>query len=91
MTLSDEELEKIADILFKKLIQNQESHEKSQSQFIVNDEFGNSRTVSELEYYSFELHKLENLENRYAEMEEYEKAAIIKNKIRHIKAKIKKL
>ena len=91
MTLKQHEIEKIADILFQKLIKNQESHEKLHNQFIVNDEFGNSRNVSELEYYSFELHKLEKLENKYAEREEYEKAAVIKNKIRHIKDKIKKL
>jgi len=91
MNLSDEELNKIADLLFQKLIEHQNKYEQQTSTYIINDEFGNNRTVDELEYLHFELHKLESLETKYVEDEDYEKASIIKNKIRHIINKINKL
>ncbi len=91
MALSEQEIEKIAELLFKKLVTHQESYENNTQTFMVSDEFGNSTQVSEIEYYGWELHKLENLLETYVDNEDYEKAEIIKNKIRILRLKINKL
>lgn len=91
MNLSDKELQKIADILFDKLVKHQGSYEKDTMQYMVYDDFGNSKVVSENEFYLNEIERLSELENRYAQDEEYEKADIIRNKIKKIKLKLNKL
>ena len=91
MALTEQEIEQIAELLFKKLIKYQEKFEKSTRSFMVSDEFGNNTQVSEIEFYGFELHKLEKLLETYVENEDYEKAEIIKNKIRILRIKINKL
>ena len=91
MALSEQEIEKIAELLFTKLVKHQESFEKRTQTFMVSDEFGNNTQVSEIEYYGWELHKLEKLLETYVDNEDYEKAEIIKNKIRIIRNKINKL
>lgn len=91
MALSKQEIEQIAESLFQKLIKHQEKFEKNTQTFMVSDEFGNNTQVSEIEYYGYELHKLESLLNAYVENEDYEKAEIIKNKIRILRIKINKL
>ena len=91
MALSEQEIEKIAELLFTKLVKHQESFEKRTQTFMVSDEFGNNTQVSEIEYYGWELHKLEKLLETYVDNEDYEKAEIIKNKIRIIRKKINKL
>ena len=91
MALSEQEIEKIAELLFTKLVKHQESFEKKTQTFMISDEFGNNTQVSEIEYYGWELHKLEKLLETYVDNEDYEKAEIIKNKIRIIRNKINKL
>ena len=91
MALTEQEIKQIAELLFKKLIKYQEKFEKTTQSFMVSDEFGNNTQVSEIEFYGFELHKLENLLDTYVEAEDYEKAEIIKNKIRLLRIKINKL
>jgi len=91
MALTEQEIEQIAELLFKKLIKYQEKFEKTTQSFMVSDEFGNNTQVSEIEYYGWELHKLERLLETYVDNEDYEKAEIIKNKIRIIRKKINKL
>ena len=91
MALTEQEIEKIAELLFQKLIKYQEKFEKNTRTFMVSDEFGNNTQVSEIEYYGYELHKLEKLLDEYVHNEEYEKADVIKNKIRLLRIKIKKL
>jgi len=91
MNLTDEELQKIADILFDKLIKHQNSYEEEVRQYMIYDEFGNSKTVSEKEFYLNEIERLQDLESGYAENEEYEKAKIVSNKIRKIKIKLNKI
>lgn len=91
MALTEQEIEKIAELLFQKLIKYQEKFEKNTRTFMVSDEFGNNTQVSEIEYYGYELHKLEKLLEEYVYNEEYEKADVIKNKIRLLRIKIKKL
>lgn len=91
MILSDGEIERIAQLLFEKIIDNQNEYEKTNHQYVIYDEFGNSTTVSEHEFYQYELERLYELEKKYVKQEEYEKADIIKNKILRIKLKLSKL
>lgn len=91
MALTEQEIEQIAELLFQKLIKHQEKFEKNTQTFMVSDEFGNNTQVSEIEYYGWELHKLERLLETYVDNEDYEKAEIIKNKIRILRLKINKL
>jgi len=92
MALTDGEIERIAQLIFEKLVdkQSQESDETAH-QYVIYDEFGNSSSVSESEFFHYELERLYELENRYVGEEQYEKADIIKNKIRQIKLKLKGL
>jgi len=92
MALTDGEIERIAQLIFEKLIdkQSQENNE-TKHQYVIYDEFGNSSSVSESEFFHYELERLYELENRYVGEEQYEKADIIKNKIRQIKLKLRGL
>jgi hypothetical protein len=91
MNLTDEELQKIADSLFEKLIKHQDKYEEETKHYMIYDNFGNSKTVSEKDFYINEVERLIELEKDYAENEEYEKAKIISNKIKNIKIKLNKL
>lgn len=92
MTLSDQDIERIAEALLKKLIEHKDTFQgEVTNEYILQDEMGNSKHVTEKEYYMFELENLMRLERMYAEAEEYEKANIIKNKILKIKLKLSKL
>lgn len=91
MALTQQEIEQIAELLFQKLVAQQEQYEKETQTYMVSDEFGNNTRVSEIEYYGWELHKLESLLETYVDREDYEKAEIIKNKIRMLRLKIDKL
>lgn len=91
MSLTDEDINKIADALFERLMKQQEKFEKENNTYIVSDEFGNSKTVEESEYLHFELMKLEELLKSYIQEEKYEKAEVLKNKIRILRGKIQRL
>lgn len=91
MNLSEEDIEKIAELLFLKLLEKQNNYEKNNHQYMIYDDFGNSTVVSESEFYHYELERLSELEYKYAKEEDYEKANIIKNKILKIKNKLNKL
>lgn len=91
MNLSEEDIQKIADSLFKKLMEQQEKFDQENNIFIVSDEFGNSKNVEEVEYLHFELMKLESLLDQYIKEEMYEKANVLNNKIRILRSKIEKL
>ena len=91
MNLSEEDIQKIADSLFKKLMEQQEKFDQENNIFIVSDEFGNSKNVEEIEYLHFELMKLESLLDQYIKEEMYEKANVLNNKIRILRSKIEKL
>ena len=62
----------------------------SSSRSPCSDEFGNNTQVSEIEYYGYELHKLEKLLEEYVYNEEYEKAAVILSKLQSIKSRLRK-
>ena len=89
--MTDEEIKKLADIIFKKLVTHWKQMEATMNQFIVSDEFGNQKSVTEIEYLSFELEKLQLLEQKYVDNEAFEQASIIQNKIKRILNKIKNL
>ena len=89
--MTDEEIKKLADIIFKKLVAHWKQMEVQNNQFVISDEFGNQKTVTEIEYLSFELEKLQQLEQKYVDDEAFEKASIIQNKIKRILNKIKNL
>ena len=91
MNLSEEDIQKIADSLFKKLMEQQERFDQESNIFIVSDEFGYSKNVDEIEYLRFELMKLESLLDQYVKEEMYEKANVLNNKIRILRSKIEKL
>lgn len=58
---------------------------------IQQDVFGNSRNASDEEVLLSEMARLMTLLSSYEEKEQYEKAAIINNKIKHIENKLKNL
>lgn len=91
--MTNEEIEKIAELLFKKMINLQHEFDNKQNEvsYHVYDEFGNSSKIDELSFFHYELDRLKDLENKYIEEEKYEKAAIIKNKLDKILIKINKL
>ena len=91
--MTNEEIEKIAELLFKKMIDLQHEFDSNQTEvsYQVYDEFGNSSKIDELSFFQYELDRLKDLENKYVEEENFEKAAIIKNKLNKIVIKINKL
>ena len=91
--MTNEEIEKIAELLFKKMINLQHEFDSKQNEvsYHVHDEFGNSSKIDKLSFFHYELDRLKDLENKYIEEEKYEKAAIIKNKLDKILIKINKL
>ena len=91
--MTNEEIEKIAELLFKKMIDLQYEFDSKQKEvsYHVYDELGNSSKIDELSFFHYELDRLKDLENKYIEEEKYEKAAIIKNKLDKILIKINKL
>jgi len=93
MTLTDGDIERIAQLIFEKLLDKQkkfEEEEEIEQIYHIHDELGQIAVVSEQEFFEYELDRLIDLERKYVEEEEFEKANIIKNKIRKVKLKIKK-
>ena len=98
MPLNDNEIERLAQLIFEKLIEkerlfnDQELEETEDSQlYHVYDDLGNVSVVDETTFLNYELSRLNYLELEYVKDEEFEKANIIQNKIKKIKSKIKKL
>jgi|DEB0MinimDraft_12_1074336.scaffolds.fasta_scaffold109888_1 protein-arginine kinase activator protein McsA len=94
MTLTDGDIERIAQLIFEKLLDKQKKFEEEEEEieqiYHIHDELGQIAVVSEQEFFEYELDRLIDLERKYVEEEEFEKANIIKNKIRKVKLKIKK-
>jgi CRISPR/Cas system type I-B associated protein Csh2 (Cas7 group RAMP superfamily) len=90
MTLSNSDIERIAQLIFEKLLNNQSklNQEEPKEIYQVYDDLGNVSTVEEEIFLNYELERLDDLELKYVENEEFEKANIIKNKINKIKLKI---
>ena len=94
--MTDEQMEKlairIADLVLVGLIQKQKEWDQ---QFtadvgqIMQDEFGNAKIVSQEELLLAEIARLMTLLSQYEEKQEYEKAAIIHNKIKILENRLK--
>lgn len=94
--MTDEQIEKlairIADLVLVGLIQKQKEWDQ---QFtadvgqIMQDEFGNAKIVSQEELLLAEIARLMTLLSQYEEKQEYEKAAIIHNKIKVLENRLK--
>lgn len=91
MALTDYEIERLAQLIFEKIVHKQNEFEKNNNSYIIHDEFGNATSVTEQEFFVFELERLTELEKKYVQEEQYEKADFIKNKILRIKLKLSKL
>lgn len=105
--MTEEEMNKLAEVIVnklglsypnlvnmiaKKLLEESDKQDSNiKQEYVVHDNFGNTRSVNERQYLMIELERLNNLENMYAQKEEYEKADIIKNKIIRIKLRINNL
>jgi len=82
----------LVNMIAKKLLEESDKQDSNiKQEYVVHDNFGNTRSVNERQYLMIELERLNNLENMYAQKEEYEKADIIKNKIIRIKLRINNL
>jgi len=94
--MSEDEIEKlavmVADLVMVGLIEKQKEWDQ-QFTSDVNEMFTgtNAELVNEEELLLAELARLMTLLSRYIEKEQYEKAAIIQNKIKYIENKINKL
>lgn len=97
--MTREQMEELAEIIFQKLVQKQAEFDKK---FFEELKSTGRRFEIEYntEYYPPKSHKeklvaeykrLSSLLSRYEEEEQYEKAAIIKNKLNKIEDKLKKL
>lgn len=85
---------KIADLVLVGLIEKQKQWDQQFTADVgklMQDSFGNARMVSQEELLLAELARLMTLLNGYEEKEEYEKAAVIQNKIRIIEKRLKNL
>ena len=93
--MTDEQMEKlairIADLVLVGLIQKQKEWDQQFTADVgqmMQDEFGNAKIVSQEELLLAEIARLMTLLSQYEEKQEYEKAAIIHNKIKLIDLKI---
>ena len=93
--MNEEDINKIADRVANIVIDYLESkQEEWNSEFITqvenskHDIFGNMRFATEQEILTNELEKLEKLLANYLDAENYEKAAIINEKIKNIRKKL---
>tara|TARA_R100001510_G_C7521204_1_gene116632 strand:+ start:336 stop:617 length:282 start_codon:yes stop_codon:yes gene_type:complete len=93
--MNEEDINKIADRVANIVIDYLESkQEEWNSEFITQvenskyDIFGNMRFATEQEILTNELEKLEKLLANYLDAENYEKAAIINEKIKNLRKKL---
>lgn len=94
--MTEEQMEKlairIADLVLVGLIEKQKEWDQ---QFtadvgqIMQDEFGNAKIVSQEELLLAEIARLMTLLSQYEDKQEYEKAAIIHNKIKVLENRLK--
>lgn len=104
--MTEEEMDKFSDLLAEKVFKLiMDKQADLDQQFIEQvkasgqdieitlqqDVFGNSRNATEEEQLLAEMARLMTLLDAYEDKEQYEKAAIIKNKIDRIEAKIRNL
>ena len=92
--MTEEQMEKLADLVVSKLIAKQKEYDEQfhvDLQETMKDNLGNARHVAEEELLLAEIARLMTLLSSYENKEQYEKAAIIKNKIDMLKTKLDEL
>jgi len=92
--MTDKEIDKLADLIADKLIAKQQEYDEQfhiDLQETMEKEGGFIRQVSQEELLLAEIARLMTLLSSYEDKEQYEKAAIIKNKIDKLKTKLKSL
>jgi len=96
--MTDEQLEKlavrVAKLVLDGLIEKQKEWDQQFTADLSNlfqDGFGNAKLVSEEELILEEIARLRTLLSSYEENEQYEKAAIIHNKLKILENKLNKL
>ena len=86
--MTDKQMEKLANLVVNKLLAKQQEYDEQfhvDLQETMQDNMGNARHVSQEELLLAELARLMTLLSSYEDKEQYEKAAIIKGKIDHLK------
>jgi len=92
--MTDKEIEKLAELITDKLIAKQQEYDEQfhiDLQETMMKDGGFVRQVSEEELLLAEIARLMTLLSSYEDKEQYEKAAIIKNKIDKLKTKLENL
>ena len=92
--MTNKEIDKLADLIADKLIAKQQEYDQQfhiDLQETMSDGFGNAKLVSEEELLLSEIAKLMTLLSTYESKEQYEKAAIVKNKLDQLKDKLDEL
>jgi hypothetical protein len=96
--MNEEELEKlanrVAELVLEGLIEKQKEWDQqftNDLNELTQDGFGNARLVNEEELILAEIARLMTLLSSYEENEQYEKAAIIHNKLKILENKLNKL
>ena len=88
--MTEKQMEKLANLIVDKLLAKQKEYDEQfhvDLQETMKDNLGNARHVAEEELLLAEIARLMTLLSSYENKEQYEKAAIIKNKIDMLKAK----
>jgi len=96
--MNEKELEKlanrVAELVLEGLIEKQKEWDQqftTDLNELAQDGFGNARLVNEEELILAEIARLMTLLSSYEENEQYEKAAIIHNKLKILENKLKRL
>ena len=92
--MTEKEIDKLAELIADKLIAKQKEYDEQfhiDLQETMADGFGNVRRISEEELLLSEIAKLMTLLSSYEAKEQYEKAAIVKNKLDQLKNKLDEL
>ena len=92
--MTEKEIEKLAELITDKLIAKQQEYDEQfhiDLQETMMKDGGFVRQVSEEELLLAEIARLMTLLSSYEDKEQYEKAAIIKNKIDKLKTKLNEL
>ena len=92
--MTEKEIEKLAELITDKLIAKQQEYDEQfhiDLQETMMKDGGFVRQVPEDELLLAEIARLMTLLSSYEDKEQYEKAAIIKNKIDKLKTKLKEL
>ena len=92
--MTEEQMEKLANLIVDKLLAKQKEYDEQfhvDLQETMKDNLGNVRHVAEEELLLAVIARLMTLLSSYENKEQYEKAAIIKNKIDMLKTKLDEL